>query len=97
MYTPFTFEINSQWEWVLSISCLPLLVEYPPLSVMDSGHPTATGYGADGLSFGYKNLYFDGDERKFEIWNEKFLGYMKIKKLKDILVGTGELTQNDNE
>ena len=45
----------------------------------------------------YKNLYFDGDERKFEIWNEKFIGYMKIKKLKDILVGIGPVTQDDNE
>ena len=64
---------------------------------MDSGHPTATGYGADGLSFGYKNLYFDGDERKFGIRNERFLGYMKIKKLKDILVGIRLVTQDDNE
>ena len=65
--------------------------------MMDSGQHIATGYNGPGIRFGYKNLYFYGDERKFEIWDEKFLGYMKIKKLKDILAGTGEVTQDDNE
>ena len=78
-----------------------LLISYgylPPLAAMvEWGQHIATGHNGPALSFGYKNLYFDGDERKFEIWNEKFLGCMKIKKLKDILVGTGEVTQDDNE
>lgn len=29
-------------------------------------------------------LYFDGDERRFELWEVKFLGHMRIKKLNDV-------------
>eukprot|EP00794_Sanderia_malayensis_P001519 gene1519-1679_t len=53
------------------------------MSIQDS-----TGYGP---STQWKNLTFDGDQRKFEIWETKILGYMELRKLKDILVG-----ENDN-
>ena len=43
-----------------------------------------TGYGPSNQ---WQNIMFDGDERKFELWETKFLGYMKLKKLKDVLVG----------
>ena len=26
-------------------------------------------------------LIFDGDERKYELWEVKFLGYLRLKKL----------------
>ena len=48
---------------------------------------TLTGFG---LSNQWQNLIFNGDERKFEIWETKLLGYMKIKKLKDVLVGDND-------
>ena len=43
--------------------------------------PRATGYGP---SNHWQNLSFNGDERKYEQWEVRFLGYLKIKKLKDI-------------
>ena len=45
------------------------------MSIQDS-----TCYGP---STQWENLTFDGDERKFEIWETKILGYMKLKNLKD--------------
>ena len=53
-----------------------------------------TGYGP---SSQWQNLAFDGDERKFEIWEVKILGYMKLRKLKETLVATDEVDQNKNE
>ena len=35
----------------------------------------------------YGRLFFDGDERKYEQWEIKFLGYMRLQKLKDTIVG----------
>ena len=46
-----------------------------------------TGYGPSNQR---QNLTFDGDERKFELWETKILGYMELKKLKDVLVGTNQ-------
>ncbi|GFR75126.1 CCHC-type zinc finger, nucleic acid binding protein a [Elysia marginata] len=40
---------------------------------------TATGYGPR------SRLMFDGDERKYELWEIKFLGFMKIRDLDEIL------------
>ena len=37
-----------------------------------------TGYGPSNQ---WQNLMFDGDERKFEQWEVRILGYMQIKKL----------------
>ena len=33
---------------------------------------------------------FDGDERKFEQWEVRILGYMQIKKLKDVVCPADE-------
>ena len=55
---------------------------------------TPTGYGPSNQ---WQNLTFDGDERKFEIWEMKFLSYMKIKKLKNVLVGDDVPTDEQNE
>ena len=35
-------------------------------------------------------LIFDGDERKFELWEIKFLGYLRLKKLDAILTPLAE-------
>ena len=45
--------------------------------------PSLTGYGPS--SGRWNRLYFDGDERGFEQWEVKFLGYMKLRKLKDTI------------
>ena len=39
----------------------------------------STGYGPR------KRLQFDGDERKYDLWEVKFLGYIRIKKLHTVI------------
>ena len=54
-----------------------------------------TGYGPSNQ---WQNITFDGDERKFELWETKFLGYMKLRKLKDVLVSEDdEVDEEKNE
>ena len=48
-----------------------------------------TGYGPS------TRLLFDGDETRYEIWETKFLGYMRRQKLLEVLTGTG--TPDDDE
>ena len=60
---------------------------------MSSGN-ILTGYGP---STQWQNLIFDGDERKFETWEVKILGYMKLRKLKETLVGTDDADEDKNE
>ena len=49
---------------------------------MSTSQHSSTGYGP--LASGrYQNLQFNGDERKYEIWEVRFLGYMLMKQLKD--------------
>ena len=43
---------------------------------------TQTGYGPSRWS----RMFFDGDERKYEQWEVKFLGYMRLQKLKDTIL-----------
>ena len=43
----------------------------------------STGYGP---SSRWNRLYFDGDDRKYEQWELKFLGYMLLKKLKKTIL-----------
>ena len=54
-----------------------------------------TGYGAHSR---LSRLYFDGDEQKWEAWEERFLGYMLLKDLKSVLISTEDTvdaTQNE--
>ena len=51
----------------------------------------STGYGPSR----YNRLYFYGDPDKFEQWEEKFMGYLKIKKLKDIVTSTDDNVDED--
>ena len=56
---------------------------FPPsrVNTMES-----TGYG---IQHGTRTLYFDGDEAKYELWECKFLAYMRIKKLKKAILPDG--------
>ena len=57
-----------------------------------------TGYGPSGSLGGrFARLIFDGDERRFEQWQIKFLGYMRLRKLKDTIVPANEEVEVDVE
>ena len=53
----------------------------------------STGYGPS------TRLLFDGDERKYEMWEDKLLAYMKIHKLKDAILpeSTAIVSQDKRE
>ena len=53
--------------------------------MMDLG---ATGYGPR------SSLYFDGDEDKYELWEAKFLGHLRIKKLHDMTATAPDAEKN---
>ena len=51
-----------------------------------------TGYGPR------RTLIFDGDESKYELWEVKFLGYMRLQKLHDVVIPKeGEEAAPDEE
>ena len=52
---------------------------------MAASSTNSIGYGP---SSQWQNLCFNGDERKYEQWEIRFLGFLKIKKLKSIAVPT---------
>ena len=54
----------------------------------------STGYGPSNF---WQSLVFDGNERKFELWETKILGYMKLKKLKVVFTTEDEITAEQNE
>ena len=54
----------------------------------------STGYGPSNL---WQNLVYDGNEKKFDLWETKILGYMKLKKLNKIFTTTEEITEEQNE
>ena len=47
-------------------------------------HINSTGYGPSGSC--WNNLAFNGDDRCYKKWETKFLGYMKLKKLKSMIL-----------
>ena len=51
-----------------------------------------TGYGGP-----VKALVFDGDERKFELWQVKFLGFPRRQKLNGVLSATSPDDVNANK
>ncbi|KAK3708227.1 hypothetical protein RRG08_023636 [Elysia crispata] len=55
---------------------------------------TSTGYGSSATRF--NRLLFSGDETNFEQWEVKFLGYMRLQKLKDN-IDAGEDVDIDEE
>ena len=46
--------------------------------------PNVRGYGP---SNHWQSLYFDGDERKFETWRVKILAFLRLRNLKDTILG----------
>ena len=50
------------------------------MSVGSVQSTSSTGYGLPSNSR-YQNLQFNGDEREYEIWEARFLGYMLLKNL----------------
>ena len=62
---------------------------------MSSRTASSTGYGT---STRFNRLVFDGDENNYEQWEVKFLGYMRLQKLKDIILSEEEdVDQEKNE
>ena len=49
----------------------------------------ATGYGPS------PRLMFDGDEAKHELWEIKFLGFMRLHKLHEVILAEGELDEEN--
>ena len=50
------------------------------------------------LTAGYepsRRLLFDGDEAKYELWEIKFLGYMRLHKLHDVILAEDEPEGDD--
>ena len=45
---------------------------------------SSTGYGPSSARC---RLQFDGDESKYELWEVKFLGYMRLQKLSEVITG----------
>lgn len=41
-------------------------------------------------------LYFNRDETKFELWETKFLGYLRIQKLHDIILCQDDQKEDDD-
>ena len=44
----------------------------------------ATGYGPSR----YSRLYFSGDDGDYELWETRFMGYLELKDLKDVVMST---------
>ena len=47
----------------------------------------ATGYGP------IRRLMFDGDEAKYDLWEIKFLGFMRLHKLHEVILTEGNLDE----
>ena len=43
----------------------------------------------------YQHLMFNGDERKYEMWEVRFLGYMLMKNLKEVIDPSSSTTPDD--
>ena len=65
---------------------------------MSSASATSTGYGPP-TSGRWQNLQFHGDERRYEQWEVKFMGYMRLKKLKSTIdpSSTTQLADHDDK
>ena len=56
--------------------------------------PLPTGYGPRREPSGrHARLIFDGDERNYEKWEVKFIGYMRLQKLKETILSDGVAEQ----
>lgn len=57
----------------------------------------STGYGPSASQSRYSRLIFDGDERKYEQWEVKFLGYMRLQKLRDTILTADEVEIDEDK
>jgi len=58
----------------------------------------STGYGPRQNAPGrFARLIFDGDERNYEQWEIKFVGYMKLRDLKTTILADGDVDASKNE
>ena len=57
----------------------------------------STGYGPSASLSKYSRLIFDGDERKYEQWEVKLLGYMRLQKLRDTILAADEDEIDDDK
>ena len=57
----------------------------------------STGYEPSASLSRYSRLIFDGDERKYEQWEVKFLGYMRLQKLRDMILAADEDEIDDDK
>ena len=44
-----------------------------------------TGYGHARISSNYDGLHFSGDEKQWMLWEERFMAYIRQKKLYDVI------------
>lgn len=49
----------------------------------------ATGCGPN------RRLLFEGDEAKYELWEIKFLGFMRLQKIRDVILTEGQRDGDD--
>ena len=56
---------------------------------------TPTGYGPSSR-LDAKRLYFDGDAERYELWEVKFLGHLRLQKLLDVVQGTAAPNPDKN-
>ena len=54
-----------------------------------------TGYGPSHAHTTSRRLNFDGDEDKYEQWEVKFLGYMRLRNLKDVILPSNTAPDKD--
>ncbi|KAL2086590.1 hypothetical protein ACEWY4_017649 [Coilia grayii] len=60
----------------------------------------STGYGprrAKSTGGKWERLVFDGDENKYELWEVKFLGHLRMLGLKETIQSSDEVDQEKNE
>jgi hypothetical protein len=75
-----------------------ILVKQLDYSILLDVISCTTGYGPRrDIPGRYGRLLFDGDERKYEQWEIKFLGYMRLQKLRDTIVASDEDEVSDDK
>jgi len=58
---------------------------------------SASNTSSNPIGYGPRmRLLFDGDERKYELWEVKFLGFMRLQKLHDVIVPVEGETEPPN-
>ena len=66
---------------------------------MEMASVELTGYGPRKTQSRFESLCFSGEESKYEHWEIKFLAYMKLRKLKDVIIAdeNTDIDEDKNE